>query len=51
MAATEKLMRAALVAAAARIEAAGFGGAFASDVSARVGDAILVTRPASRPPC
>jgi L-fuculose-phosphate aldolase len=43
MPATEKVMRAALVGAAARIEAAGFGGAFSSDVSARVGDAILVT--------
>ncbi len=43
MATTEKALREAIVAAAARIADAGFGGASGGDISARFSDSILVT--------
>jgi len=43
MATTEKALRESIVAAAARIAEAGFGGASSGDVSARVADSILIT--------
>jgi L-fuculose-phosphate aldolase len=43
MATTEKALREKVVAAAARISEAGYGGAAGGDISARVGDSILIT--------
>ncbi len=55
MATTEKMLREQIVAAAARIAEAGFGGAAGGDISARFADTILITPggasyPALRPP-
>ena len=55
MATTEKALRGAIVAAAARLSQAGFGDASSGDMSARFGDSILITPsgqpyPALRPP-
>ncbi len=43
MATTEKALREAIVAAAARIAEAGFGGASSGDISARLADSIVIT--------